>query len=57
MEEKVYTPEDVYNYTIDGDIDSLRQALNYGNNSIDWYRNEDGCTALHAAAHRGHSFV
>ena len=52
---KVYTPEDVYNYANDGDIDNLRLALDYGKNSINWYRSVNGRTALHKAAHEGHT--
>jgi ankyrin repeat protein len=56
MEEqiKVYTPEDVYNYADDGDIDNLRQALDYGNNPSNWYRDNNGVTALHQAATSNH---
>ena len=53
--EKVYTPDDVYDYAIRGDIDNLRLALNYGNNSIDWYRDQYGFTALNVAACLGHT--
>ena len=52
---KVYKPEDVYRYAIDGDIDNLRLALDYGNNSFDWYSDEYGNTALHVAAVQGHT--
>ena len=52
---KVYTPKDVYNYARIGDIDNLKVALDYGTNSIEWYRNKHGNTALHAATYYGHS--
>ena len=52
---KVYTPEDVYNYADSGNVDNLRLALDYGNNSIHWYSNENGLTALIVAAHQGHT--
>ena len=52
---KVYTPVDVYNYATRDDIDNLRLALDYGNNSINWYRDEQGYTALHIAAQKGHT--
>lgn len=57
MEEQVgvYTPEDVYNYALCGDIGNLRLAMGYGNNSINWYRAKRGDTALHAAALEGHT--
>ena len=54
-EMKVYTREDVYNYAYYGNVDNLRLALGYGNNSTDWYRNENGFTALHAAAEKGYT--
>ena len=56
MEEqmKVYTPEKVFKYAYYGNVDNLRLALDYGNNSIHWYRTERGHTALFAAAWQGH---
>ena len=57
MEEemKVYTPEKVFKYAYYGNVDNLRLALDYGNNSINWYRDQNGSTALHAAARRVHT--
>ena len=53
--EEIFTSKRVYKYARKGDIDHLKVALAYGNNSIDWYRNKHGHTALHAAAYYGHS--
>ena len=53
--EVTFTSKRVYKYARIGDIDHLKVALAYGNNSIDWYRNKQGHTALHAAAYYGHS--
>jgi len=50
----VYTSRDVYSYTGDGDVDKLRLALAYGNNSTEWYSDEHGCIALNVAALEGH---
>jgi len=51
----VYTPQDVYNYTNGGDVDNLMLALDYDNNSIDWYTDGDGFVALLEAAYQGHT--
>ena len=48
-----YTPEDVYDFAGDGNVDELIIALNQGNNSTNWYRNLFGNTALNMAAHHG----
>ena len=53
--EEIFTSKRVYKYARIGDINNLKVALAYGNNSIDWYRNKHGHTALHAAAYYGHS--
>ena len=53
--EEILTSKRVYKYARKGDIDHLRVALAYGSNSIKWYRNKHGHTALHAAAYYGHS--
>jgi hypothetical protein len=52
----VYTPPDVYEYAGNGDIDKLRLALAYGNNSTEWYMDDenDGRVALHQASLQGH---
>ena len=49
-----YTPEDVYNFAKDGNVDDLIIALNQGNNSTNWYRDQHGNTALHEAALEGY---
>ena len=49
----IYTPEDVYNFARDGNVDELIIALNQGNNSANWYRSGNGHTALHYAAYNG----
>ena len=51
---RIYTPRDVYSYTGNGDVDKLRLALAYGNNSTELYSDEHGCIALHIAALEGH---
>ena len=50
----IYTPEDVYNFAKDGNVDELIVALNQGDNSTNWYRNNNGDTALHLAAYNGY---
>ena len=50
----IYTPEDVYYFAEDGNVDELIIALNQGDNSTNWYRGEDGDTALRMAAYNGH---
>ena len=44
-----YTPEDVFRFAKDGNTSDLILALNQGDNSTNWHRNEYGRTALHAA--------
>jgi len=51
----VYTPPDVYEYAGNGDIDELRLALAYVNNSTEWYMDDDGQVALHQASLQGHT--
>ena len=53
MSTTIYTPEDVYNFADNGDEDRFIIALNQGDNSTNWYRNDDGTTACHLAAYRG----
>ena len=53
--EEIFTSKRACKYARIGDIDHLKVALAYGNNSIDWYKNKHGHTALHAAAYYGHS--
>jgi len=55
LKKMMFTTKDVYIYAYDDDIDNLRLALDYGNNSIDWYMTQRGSTALHAAASEGHT--
>ena len=63
----VYDALDVFNYASEGDILSLQQALNYGSNSINWYRDTNrnyytyrrerdtfDYTALQVASDKGH---
>ena len=47
------TPTDVYQFARDGNVDELIIALNQGDNSTSWYRDNDGDTALHVAAIEG----
>ena len=49
----VYTSEDVYNFTEQGDIDGVRAALNFGDNCENWYEGADSKTAIHKAAGSG----
>ena len=49
-----YTPKDVYEYAGEGDVQVLQLALNCGNNSFNWYKNENNSTALHFASQEGH---
>jgi len=51
----IYTPKNVYEYAGEGDINDLQLALNYGDNSFNWYKNENNSTALHFASQEGHS--
>ena len=52
---RVFTNEDVYKFAEQGDIDSVRAALNFGNNSENWIIDDGrGGTALHPAAKFGH---
>ena len=51
----IYTPTDVYNFAGDGNEDELIIALNQGNNSTNWFRNQHGNTALHYPALEGYS--
>ena len=53
--EEIFTSKRVYKCARIGDIDNLKVALDYGTNSIEWYRNKHGNTALHAATYYGHS--
>jgi len=50
----IYSPIDVYNFAENGNVDELIIALNQGNKSINWYRDDYGSTALHAATRKGY---
>ena len=50
----IYSPEDVYNFADNGDEDRFIIALNQGDNSTNWYRDNIGMTACHWAALRGY---
>jgi len=50
----IYTPEDVYNFANNGNIDEFIIALNQGDNSSNWYRDSSGNTALHKASNNGY---
>ena len=50
----VFTPEDVYFFSRQGNIDKLVIALNQGDNICNWFRNKEGWTALHTATNKGH---
>ena len=54
MSTTIYTPQDVYNFAFNGDEDRFIIALNQGDNSTNWYRDDDGDTACHWAAYRGY---
>ena len=50
-----YTPEDVYYFARDGNADKLIIALNQGDNSTNWYRDDYlGNTACHMAIVNDH---
>ena len=54
MSTTIYTPQDVYSFARDGDEDRFIIALNQGDNSTNWYRNDTGSTACHWAAVLGY---
>jgi hypothetical protein len=55
MSTTIYTPEDVFNFARHGDEDRFIIALNQGDNSTNWYRDDAlGYTACHRAAYRGY---
>ena len=49
-----YTPKDVHNFARDRNEHKLKAALKQGNNSTNWYKDENGLTALHVAAGNNH---
>jgi len=49
-----YTPRDVYYFAGDGHPDKLIIALNQGDNSTNWYRDDYGATAGHVAILNDH---
>lgn len=49
-----YTPKDVYEYAGENNIQDLKLALKCGNNSTNWYKNDNNSTALHFASQEGH---
>ena len=52
-----YSPQDIYNFSHDGDIKKLRVALNKDNTSSNWFIDEtnDEANAIIAASSNGHS--
>jgi len=50
----VFTPEDVYFFSRQGNVDKLAIALNHSDNICNWFRNREGWTALHTATNKGH---
>lgn len=52
---KIYTPNDVYSFASSGNFDELRIALNQGGSCVrNWYRDNDGYTAIHSATIDGY---
>jgi ankyrin repeat protein len=50
----MYTPLDVYRFSNYSNLNELIIALDQGDNSSNWYRDELGHTALHCASLYGH---
>ena len=49
-----YGPEDVYYLAGEGDVEELQLALTYGNNSFEFWKDDNNSTALHYASQEGH---
>ena len=50
----IYSSLDVYRFSSYSNLDQLNIALDQDDNSNNWYRDENGYTALHAASIYGH---